>query len=174
MASRGLSSLIPGLTISALMLILTAILTIKILDLVEVSATYNVGVTEGGSLRVLRAIYSEDLGGPSLNITLANTGSTTLINLDKLEVIVSYKSSGMSKVELLKFTGSKNWTPGYWVVTGVIVGDRGFTYEPRLYLRPGEAVEITAFLSSTPDPGSIISIAVISPEGVKAEYSTVR
>lgn len=174
LASRGLSTVIPGLVVLAVILVSTLLLTARILDVVERTSPRRVEVGVAEVLRVIEARYTEDPGGPSLSIALANAGSTTVTDLDKLEVIVSYKSSNVSLVELLRFANSANWTPGYWSVANIRVGGYNFTYESHPYLRPGEVADIVAFLSHKPDQGSLIVVAVISPRGAKAEYSTAR
>jgi len=48
------------------------------------------------------------------------------------------------------------------------------TYEAHPYLRPGERALVKAYISRQPSTGTLISIAVISPEAVKAEFSLAR
>jgi hypothetical protein len=78
-------------------------------------------------------------------------------------------------VEILRFKGKTgSWTPGYWSVLSVNVDSVKLDPEAHPYLRPGEEALIVAYMQRWPDTGTLISVAIISPEAVKAEFSLVR
>jgi len=174
---KGVSTLVPGLVVTALLIIVTVLLIVRILDGIALAVELGEGQwrTPHYTMRIEWANYTEAYGGPSLDIELVNEGPESVYDLGALEVIVSYESSGARFVEILRFKqGAITWTPGYWAAGGVEVGVKTFTYEDHPYLRPGEKALITAYISREPSAGALISIAIISPEAVKAEFSLVR
>jgi len=176
-ARKGVSILLPGLVIIASLIIVTALLIARILDNITLAVEQGVEQrrTPLYTMKIKWANYTEAYGGPSLELELINEGPETIYDLGVLEVIVSYESSGSRIAEILKFKREASlWTPGYWSVERVEVGGRTFTYETHPYLRPGERALITVYISREPSTGALISVAIISPEAVKAEFSLAR
>jgi hypothetical protein len=54
------------------------------------------------------------------------------------------------------------------------VGSVKLDPESHPYLRPGEEALIVAYMQRWPDTGTLITVTIISPEAVKAEFSLVR
>ncbi len=176
-AWKGVNTLVPGLVITVSLMIVTALLIARMLDSIALAIEHGVEHrrTPHYTMRITWVSYTEAYGGPSLKLELANEGPEAIYDVGALEVIVSYESLRARIVEILRFkSGTVDWTPGYWSVVEVKVGDRRFSYESHPYLRPGETALITVHLSREPDVGALISIAIISPEAVKAEFSLTR
>jgi hypothetical protein len=170
---KGVSTLIPGLVMTSLLIIVTALLIARMLD--SISLAVEQRRTPLYTMKITWANYTEIYGGPSLELDIVNDGPEALYDLGVLEVIVSYESSGSRIAEILKFKREASlWTPGYWSVERIEVSGITLTYEAHPYLRPGERVLIKAYISRQPSTGTLISIAVISPEAVKAEFSLAR
>jgi hypothetical protein len=173
--AKGVSALIPGLVVTALLMMVTVLLVAGVLDSVKTAVELNQWRTPRYTMRITWANFTDAYGGPSIELRLVNEGSEALYRLEALEAIVSYESSGSRAVEILRFKGKTgSWTPGYWSVLSIDVGSVKLDPESHPYLRPGEEALIVAYMQRWPDAGTLITVTIISPEAVKAEFSLVR
>ncbi len=174
MLRKGVSSLVPGLVLTLLLIFLSMFSAYGIINLtIQASSEIRVqSLRDSVALTITRAFYTNVTGGPTVAFEFSAIGGSTLLGLDKYEVIASYLNGGFKVVELLKFNiSSISYNPGFWVITGINVGTINFDYSGHPYLRPGEKASAYVFLTRSPDPGTAITIVLVSPSGVKAEYS---